>query len=388
MKWIWCLAAGCFLWSSAAVAGEFVPEGSIGFRHRDVVLPHAVGLQQLAGRPEARVSLGFSWAGKQGVSAAFGLRTGDPRRLNAPWSELGSFGASPDVSLYRAWFGFSPDVLPEVGIKLGYQDLPWSRGGLIWDRDLALPGASLSWNGDTFEGSAALWYLATQSASFDDETLGYGGRAAWKGSRFRLDAGYFGLQGARRLGRAVARGDVLVGLRPAGFSANTTDTDDTLGANRELTQRLVHDGFASDFHLVDLAASVHFALWEGMPSELQTHLVYNLGADDDALGAEVRWTLGESEKLGEAELGLRGVWLESDAVLDLFNEDLYGTNLVGGGISGSFHALQGLHVGFESLIGTRIDKNARGLGDGRGEPRLPGKDPLSIQVHTEVSYAF
>jgi hypothetical protein len=312
---------------------------------------------------------------------------------------MSRYGAAPQVSLDRAWASARLESLP-LEVTVGQWGAPWARDGLIWDRDVDLPGLLLAVDLSPQEGSLkelvinpGLAYLAGGSPEFQDELWLYAGEAralwSWPDQTLELALGYVGVNSSRRLGRAIGRGDLLVGQRPAGFTANTTDSD-AQDPEAELTRRLARNGLASAFHVVSLWAAWRAPLAEALPLRLHLQGAVNLGADGPGRGqrwaAELGARLGQADQAGQGEVTLRGLWIQADAVLDAFNRELYGTNLVGAGLDASLMAVQGWSIGFESVVGRRAQESLRGLGSGRAEPG--GASGASVQLHVVTKYEF
>lgn len=390
----------CLLADLAQAQVQLAPGGAVGLRHRAVVLTQGSPDERQANRLESLAQARLDAQSPDGaLKAQLRLSTGDPGALSSPWSSLSRYGAAASVSLDRAWASARLDALP-LELTVGQWQAPWARDGLLWDRDVDLPGALLTLDLSPAQGSLkelvfnpGLVYLAGGSPEFQDEVWLYAGEAralwAWEERSLELALGCMGVNSSRRLGRAIARGDLSVGLRPKGFTANTTDTD-AQDPEAELTRRLVRHGLASAFHVVSLWAAWQTPLAQALPLRLHLQGAVNLGADgpgqDQRWAAELGARLGEARQAGDGQVTLRGLWIQADAVLDVFNRELYGTNLTGVGLDASLMALQGWTVGFESVLGWRADPALRGLGAGRAEPG--GAQGASVQLHVVTQYEF
>ncbi len=404
-KWIAAsLLAVVVAWPSAAAAQaiKVEPTAELALRYRGVFLFAGNSSDKLASGPEQAFRLGVNAASPgEFIKARLALRSGDVTAANTPWAPLGTFASDGRlVSLDEAWISSAVSMAPELQLVVGQWAAPWRRGGLVWDDDVRLPGLWVDYlreeDGGTWARAhfnAGVGYLSAGQPDGGDETyiLGIETGASWAlGSvQVSVDLGYFDVVGHRRLGRGIARGDLRVGLRPVGFTANTTDTDDTQ-AQEEITRRLVNDGLASDFTVLRLRLEVSTPLAEAMELIFDVHAAHNLGASgpgsDHATALEAGLQLGRADVVGQGQVRLVGVMIGSDAVLDAFNNDMYGTNLVGGGVSGALMLFEGMRLGFEGLYSEQLEGTLRGLGDGRGEP-LSG-DPQAFQLHVTVNYAF
>lgn len=380
------------------------PVAELGLRYRSVALLEGDDSERLASRPEVAFRLGARLETPSELwRAQLSVRSGDPGSANFHFAEFGQFANAQGVSLDEAWMATSLTPAPALSFVAGQWAPPWRRGGLVWDDDVRLPGVWVHYDRDGDEG--ALWanarmnvgvaYLsANQPQSGDEITmLGVELGATWalEGPTLTVDLGYFDLFGARRFGRGLARGDVRVGARPRGFTANTTDTDATAGADAELTRRLVVDGLASDFNMLRARAALRFELAESLPLILDVHGVVNLGAsgpgEGHGLGGELGLQLGEAQAAGQGQVRLSGVMLGADAVLDAFNSDMLGTNVLAGRLCAAMVIFQDVSLGFEGQLSVQADDALRGLGDGRGEP-LAGGDLTAAQLHVFVQTSY
>jgi hypothetical protein len=398
---LWVVCALCVgAWASPCAA-QIDAGGEVGVRYRGVFLLEGSPDERLANRLESLARLRVGWRdAARGLEAQAQVATGDPRSLSSSWSTMGAWGAAPPVSLERAWAALSPEGLP-ARLVVGRWAAPWVREGLVWGPDVELPGLLLEvdlidagpvWERLRLNPAAA--YLSAGLPRLEDEVWLVGGEleGRWRLGTSHLSGslGYMGVNGARRLGRALARGDARVGLRPAGFTANTTDSDAAVDPESELTRRLVINGLASRFQVLSLWLSWEAPLWEALPLRLSAQGAWNLGARGagagEGLAGVLAARLGEGARAGEGALTLRGVWIEADAVLDLFNRELYGTNLKGVGLEGALVVVEGWSLGFEGLLSWRARARLRGLGSGRLEPG--GAQGAAWQLHVVTGYVF
>ncbi|MEO1268664.1 MAG: putative porin [Myxococcota bacterium] len=393
-----------------AMAVELRPFGQIDVRYHGwfvfgedpVPMEAETQSDDLINRPEARVRLGLELEpNKDGMEAVISLVTGDPKVLATQWQPLGALDDPRTISLERAWFGTRPDLLPELRARIGRVPIPWSRTGLLWDPQVTLPGLWVDYTYEdtntprspSFRVDAGIAYLIADGPNIRDESLlrGIGlaatlpvGQTSW----LDFGVGYTDLSGAKELGQAIGREEVVVAQRPPGFTANTTPTDAD-NAEAELTQRLVDDGLANDFNLISVDGEFKVDFLEHLPFLLQAHLSWNVGAEgpgDPPLGVLAGLGLGDMERPGRGQLRLRYLRIAADAALDLFNREHYSTNLEGVELTGALLVSQGWTVGFVSLYSWQVDTALRGLGDGRGEP-YPG-DPSSLRMFVNTGYAF
>ena len=205
----------------------------------------------------------------------------------------------------------------------------------------------------------------------------------------QTDLGYVGLWGRRRLGRAVARGDVRVGQQRAGFTTNTTDTDATT-PRAEPTQRLILDGLASDFDVLSAYVALRVGASELFPVTAFGHVAWNLGAsgpgEGNALGLVAGVRVGDDAIAGQTAVTLRGLYIEADAALAPLNDDALLTNLEGLAIEASFGAFEGLKFAFDALYSLQVDPDLRGFGDDRGEPG--SNDPAAVRLRLSSTWSF
>jgi hypothetical protein len=392
------VAGACSVACPAWAEDGIWPEADLALRYRGVFLTQGSPNELMANGLEQSAHLGFlgRWDGVQGELR---LSTGDPRAASTDFEPFGRFAQGAGLSLERAWVSLGEDDDEGASLIMGQWPMPWAGAGLVWDEDVDLPGFRFAWferlNGDDIQRlgvDAGVAILSTGAPDSGDEVYLWGGQL---GASFELDwdqhltieLGYFGLNGARRLGRAIARGDLLVGLRPEGFTANTTDTD-AQDPDAELTQRLIVEGLASRYHVLQ-AHLVWLFDEDDLPLQAELEVATNVGArgpgNGQNLALSLGATLGDASRDGEGEITLRGLLIGADATLDAFNRDLYGTNLVGGELTAKLRLWGGFVLGFEHLIGTRLNDELRGLGSGRLEP---GADGLSIQLHVTASWGF
>ena len=388
--------------SCASASAQVSPEGEVGLRHRGVIVNQGQQADLLASGLEIAFRLGIT-ARAPGdlIEATLGLRSGDPAAPSTPWADFGRFGNAQPVHLDVASLSIAPAPLPELRLVAGQRRTPWSAFSLVWDEDVALPGVWLDYRPDAdpdallarlrFNLGAACLFSGDPEPADNVWLLGaaLGLDLDLDGAALSLDLGAFHLFGNQRLGRASARGDLKVGARPAGFTANTTpsDADDP---QAELTRRLIVDGLASEFDVLTLKAAFTLGQRDDTPLILDLQIALNLGAAgpgrDQALGLRAGLQFGRADTPGQGQIRLDGVMIGADATLDAFNPDLLGTNILGVGLSSALCAFEGLTLGFESLLSAQLDPDLRGLGDARGEPSPGAPDALQLLVTTR--YVF
>ena len=397
------LASFTMLATGSPVCAEgpnLVPVAELGLRYRGYYLVGDDHSGALDNRPEQLVRLGMRGSAPRDLlTAELTLATGDRHRPTFNWTPAGRFGEGAWFNLDTAYVSVAPDPLPELQILVGQVPIPWSHGGLVWDSDVALPGLFLDydWSSEGLFSSIRFKpgyvYLFAGEPDPSDEIFVVGGELgttlALGGVSLDLDLGTFHLFGARDFGRAVAREDIVVGQRPAGFTSNTTDTDSE-DPDAEITKRLVTNGLASEFRLVSTRIAATLDVGDDLPLAVHAHAVLNLGAsgpgDGHNLAFESGVKVGEARRPGLGEVALLGLYIEADAVLDAFNRDTYSTNLTGVGVRGALMALDGLTIGFDALWSWQVEERLRGFGDGRGE--LEGTAAQAIQMHLSGRYAL
>ena len=391
--------------SAPVSAQELAPDGEVALRYAGAFVMDDASSDILNSGLETAFRLGLKASDARNlVSAELSLSSGDIGSVNSPWQAFGRFGAGQAVHLDRAWIAVASSPLPELSLVLGQSPVPWGRGEVVWDADLTLPGLWVNlesaerrrlgaWQGGRVNLGAV--YLSSGASVLEENTLLFGGelsgRWGFEHSSLEMEVGYFDLVGARRLGRAVARGDVVVGTRPRGFSSNTTDSD-LQDPDLELTRRLVVDGFSSDFNILSAGVRCVFTLGEDDPIDLVLDIsaAMNLGARgagaDAPFALEVGAQFGVADKAGRGQVRLFGVAIGADAVLDLTNADLYGTNVLGVGVAGALVLFEGVTLSFDTLASAQLDPALRGLGDGRGESLA--SDSSAIQMRITAGYDF
>jgi len=293
-------------------------------------------------------------------------------------------------------------AVPELSLTVGIAPVPWRRTGLLWDEDLTLPLAVVAWDQQRSgravvrrtHGSVGVIELNSGVPVEDDDIVLAGADlgATWGLGRsvtLQTDLGYVGLWGRRRLGRAVARGDVRVGQQRAGFTTNTTDTDATT-PRAEPTQRLILDGLASDFDVLSAYVALRVGASELFPVTAFGHVAWNLGAsgpgEGNALGLVAGVRVGDDAIAGQTAVTLRGLYIEADAALAPLNDDALLTNLEGLAIEASFGAFEGLKFAFDALYSLQVDPDLRGFGDDRGEPG--SNDPAAVRLRLSSTWSF
>lgn len=381
---------------------QVTPVGQLGVRYRGFFLADGPDSEIYDNRPESDVRLGARLVDRDlSLRADLVLAVGDGRSPSQRWTMLPAYGSSDPVHIDTAALAWRIDALPELEIQVGRASVPWVHTGLVWDEDVRLPIVAARYVRDGKPDSSvaqlrftpAYLYLSSGGARPDDEVWALAGELGatldFGAVELQLDLGTFNLFGHRHLGRAIARGDVRVGPNTAGFTRNTTPTD-AADAQLEPTQRLVHDGLASRFHLVTVHARLEWELTDDVPGALETELVYNAGAADPGadlpLGVALALSVGALRDQGDGEVALEAVYIGADATLDLFNRDIWGTNIAGGGVRAGFVPWAGLTIAFRTLLSVPVDDTLRATGQARGE--VGQGDELAVQVHTSATYAF
>lgn len=386
----------------ATALAQVTPTGQLGLRYRGFFVVDGPESQLYDNRPETDVRLGARLVDRDLLlQADLVVAVGDGGSPTQRWTLVPGFGGSDPVHVDTAALAWGIDAVPDLRFTVGRAAVPWVHRGLVWDEDVRLPMVRADFVRDGKPGDTvdqwrfhpAYIYLSPGTSAPDDEVWAVAGEfgltVEGDGHSLDLDLGTMHLFGHRQLGRAIARGEVRVGPHTAGFTRNTTPTD-AHERELEVTQRLVRDGLASRFHTVNLRLRYAFELTEDTPGALELELVYNAGADAPGdelpLGVVFALIAGEADRPGEGEIALEGVYIGADATLDLFNRDLWGTNVVGGGFRGAFVAWKGLTVAFETLVSLPADDELRALGQARGE--VGEGDELAVQIHASAVYGF
>ncbi len=402
MKQLFVTALLLALCSPVMAAAEVTPTGQVGLRYRGFFLVDGPDSELYDNRPETDVRLGARMTDPDLLLRAdIVVAVGDGRAPSQRWTLLPAFGAADTLHIDTASVGWGFDAIPELEVRIGRAAVPWVHSGLVWDEDVRLPGlharyVRLGKAGSTLQQlriTPGYLYLSAGGVTPNDEAWAIAGEVgatlALGTAELDVDLGTFHLLGHRHLGRAIARGDVRVGPNTAGFTRNTTPTDADPDA-LELTQRLGRDGFASRFHLVTVHLELGFDLADDLPGAVALSGVVNLGADgpgaDLPLGVVLAFVIGDAAQPGDGEIALEGLFIGADATLDVFNRDVWGTNIAGGGVRAAFVPWTGLTVAFRTLLSVPADKDRRALGQARGE--LGQGDELAVQIHASTSYAF
>jgi hypothetical protein len=386
----------------ATAAAEVVPIGQLGVRYRGFFLVDGPDSELYDNRPETDVRLGASVRDPDLLLRAdVVVAVGDGKSPSQRWSLLPAYGASDTVHIDTAALTWGLDALPDLEFQVGRAGVPWVHTGLVWDEDVRLPAVTAQYvregrqdaTVEQLRASPGYLYLSPGGVTPNDEVWAVAGELgatlALGESTLDIDLGTFHLFGHKQLGRAIARGEVRVGPNPGGFTRNTTPTDADPEA-LELTQRLVKDGLASRYHLITLNLRFRFELAEEIPGAVQLETVVNAGAADPGadlpFGVVLAFVVGEAARPGQGEVAIEGVYIGADATLDVFNRDVWGTNVAGGGLRASFLPWEGLTIGFRTFLSVPIDQDLRGIGQGRGE--LGQGDEVAVQVHASSVYAF
>lgn len=401
------LALAAFVQGGVALGADLVPYGHVGLRQEVLVAWDDVGgktdADLLQSRPEVAFGLGVrALALDDTLEANLRVSSAPTDAPTDRWLAAAESGTSRAVGVDRAYLGGTLSAMPELSLTVGLAPVPWRQTGMLWDEDLSLPLAMVRYErigvGSArfarSHASIAGLLLRSGSPSKDDDQAMLAGAT---GMTVRLsrtwslqtDVGYYGLWGERRLGRAIARGEVRVGQQHPGFTTNTTDTDATT-PRLEPTQRLIVDGLGSRFHVLSGYAAVRWSGSELLPASVFGHVAWNAGArgvgEEQALGVVLGASVGDASVPGQMALTARWMRIEADAALALLADDALLTNVTGAGLEVVFGAFEGLNLGFDALYTLQVDPELRGLGDDRGE--LGSEDPAALRLRVFSTWTF
>lgn len=237
------------------------------------------------------------------------LTTGSADDPNSSDTTLGNFGDDLQVSLDRAFVQYTG---MHSALWAGRFENPFRTTDLVWDSDVNLSGAAVTWR-SAYQGPVQFGFTSAL-AIIDEQTTGSDSTLVGLQSHFE-----FSRSNAWRVGFDLAYYDYSIG------ALTNADAGDT----RE--NRLSKDGsYLSDFEVLDVIGSLTVANQTRWPLTISANVVSNLGAatGDQESGYRVALTAGRLAERGSLSMGYAYSAAEADAVFAAYAQDniAYGSN--------------------------------------------------------------
>lgn len=226
------------------------------------------------------------------------LATGDPDDPNSTDITIGGFDDDLDVSLDRA---FARARFGKIQIQGGKFDNPLARTEMLWDGDVGIAGAHVSYQPVGTISLDAIYFAIDEDSSGTDSHM-VGGQVRWMpvldGTGLSADV-------------AVA----FLDYRLASLA--------NIGVGDIRTNSFSGGQYLSDFDLVSIYAQLrHDVLGQRIPLSVTAEYVRNLGAPSSAdEGVSLDVLLGRASETGDWRFNYGYTAVDTDAVLAAFASD-------------------------------------------------------------------
>lgn len=266
-------------------------------------------------RMRLRARLGATWAVDDSVLVGGRLVTGSREDPRSPHATFGDGFEGLELSLDRAFLTWRPAAIESAWVTAGKFANPQRTnpvyGEFAWDADVQPEGIALGWgadlgaNGTRLELSAGEYILVEQSLA--EESLATAVQVALTsplaaGVEGQLSVGWFRVSDPTPDG-----GTQLVG-KNGGNALEDRDGDGT------------PDGFAEDFGVLDVVASVRLDRGE-RPLTLAVEALENLEAAEESSGYVLGLSWGRASRAGDWRVVLQRHHVEREAVFSVFAQD-------------------------------------------------------------------